>query len=150
MLMVVLWFAFPVLVATVFYPSEAVGFRYYLQGRNVPHAFAWGDVIIGEVTTLAALLFASWLLLVVTRRFYMRLGVRRSEELVMWPVAAVLVGLFGNLGWWFGTGALDLLGGLFGLGPIALLVIVAGMIDRMVKDEAQSEDEFVDGEWLHD
>jgi hypothetical protein len=118
------WFLIPILAQTIMHPSDAAGFWYWLNGQHVPRYYSSHEIVRGEFTTvlvLAGVLFAN---LVATTLFY-----RRTQFwLSLWPLAALLVGVIGNAGWWFGTGTWDSAGALVGWMPAALAGIAIGRV----------------------
>jgi hypothetical protein len=124
------WFAVPALVVTIMHPSDAAGFWYWINGLAVPKDFSSHQIMRGELTTILALGAMIFVYLVAMTLFY-----RRAEGFVaLWPLAALLVGVIGNLGWFIATGAWDNSGCVAGWMPAALAGIAAAAGERWCAD----------------
>jgi len=124
------WLVFPVAVQTVFYPSDAIGFGYWLQHQPVPRFYTMDTVATGEIKALAALAGLILVMLVVTALFYYRAGF----WVKLWPVPGLLVGVFVNAAWWIDKGFFDRPGALAGLSVLALTVFCESICERFGAD----------------
>ena len=115
------WFLVPTLVVTIAHPSEAAGVAYGINGLPGPHHFMSNQVMRGEVTAIFALGATIFVYLAAMVLFYRRVG----GFIALWSLAALLVGVIGNLGWFIGTGAWDNAGLLAGWMPAVLAGIGA-------------------------
>ena len=86
------WLLYPVALATVVHPGDAVGFEYWMQGQPVPGALTSQQLAAGEVVALVAMMALNLLLLGTVVVVYRR----ANFHVAMWPVAALLVGVVGN------------------------------------------------------
>jgi hypothetical protein len=126
-LMVAVWLLYPVAVATVFHPADAVGFQAWLQGAAIPRWVTDRMLIAGEFSALMALVALSLLQLGLITMIY-----RRSQFFVqLWPLALFLVGGIANGIWYFRTGYFDLGGAMAGLSPIVATVACHGICERL-------------------
>jgi hypothetical protein len=125
--MVAAWFAVPFLAKMIVHPTHAAGFFFYwLQGLPVPRYFPAAEVTRGELTAVLALVGVLFANFVVTTLIY-----RRAQAfLPLWPFAVLLVGVVGNLSWWFGTGVWDNAGALAGFFPAALAGIASAVCEK--------------------
>jgi hypothetical protein len=126
----VCWFAVPALAVTIMHPSDAAGFAYWINGLPVPHYFMSNQVMRGEVTAIFALGATIFVYLAAMVLFYRRAG----GFIALWPLAALLVGVIGNLGWFIGTGAWDSSGCMAGWMPAVLAGIGAAAGERWCAD----------------
>ena len=98
-LIIVCWFLVPVLGQTIMHPTDAAGFWYWLNSQHPPRFYSSQEVVRGEFTAVLALGAVIFVYLVAITLFY-----RRAQYfLALWPIAALLVGVIGNAGWWFDT-----------------------------------------------
>jgi hypothetical protein len=129
-LIVVCWFLVPVLGQTIMHPTDAAGFWYWLNSQQLPRFYSSHEVVRGEFTAVFGLGAVIFVYLVAMTLFY-----RRAQFFVaLWPIAALLVGVIGNAGWWFGTGYWDNTGALAGFFPAALAGISTAFCERLGAD----------------
>jgi hypothetical protein len=124
------WLLYPVALQTVVHPADAAGFGYWMEGQPVPRFFTSQALIAGEIKALLALAGLSLVLLVAVVLFYRQV----KFAVPIWPLAAVLVGVFGNGVWWGSTGYFDLLGALAGLTPLAMTVGCEAVCEKLGQD----------------
>jgi hypothetical protein len=129
--LVAAWFVVPFLAQMIQHPTHAAGFFFYwLQGQPVPRYFGSAEVTRAEFMALGALAAVVFVYLVVTTLIY-----RRAQFYVpLWPFAALLIGVVGNAGWWFGTGTWDTAGALAGFFPAALAGIASAVCEKLGAD----------------
>jgi hypothetical protein len=75
--------------------------------------------------------------LVGTRLFYRYARLTNAERIAapaLWPLAALLTGIFGNAGWLAATGQLDPVGGLIGFSSMALTVGAEWLMEGLGSD----------------
>jgi hypothetical protein len=126
-LLVFVWLMYPVGVASIYWPSDVLGFHAWLQGLVVPHYATMRMLIVGEIFALLSLAILSLLQLCIVVMIY-----RRAQFYVqLWPLATFLVGVIGNGVWWLWTGHLDPFGALFGMSPIVATVACQGVCERL-------------------
>jgi hypothetical protein len=116
------WVAFPFVVQTVLHPTDAIRLQMKLQGVPVPHLFTAEQAASGCVEAVFALAVLVLLQMTCTVLFYRRAkmeGVSVATP-ILWPVAALSVGVIGNGVWWYATGVFDPSGGLVGWSSMAL------------------------------
>jgi hypothetical protein len=125
-LIVLLCIACPVSIATILHPTDAVGLTYWLSGKPVPRNFAADAVVFGELGAWVALGLIALLLSRALVSLY------RELQLVvtLWPVAGVLLGVFGFL---INSAFLpfDPVGVLLSLTPIAVTVFVEAFLEKL-------------------
>ena len=129
-LLVGVWLLYPVAVATVFHPADAVGFQAWLQGAAIPRWMTHQMLLAGEgwaVLTLAGLsLIQLCLVTVIYRicRFFVQ----------FWPLALFLVGGIANGLWYLRTGYFDPGGAMAGLSPLLAAIVCHGVCERLGAD----------------
>jgi hypothetical protein len=121
------WFLVPVLGQTIMHPTDAAGFWYWLNSQQSLRFYSSHEVVRGEFTAVLALGAVIFVYLVVVTLFYRKTQV----PVALWPVAALLVGVIGNAGWWFGTGYWDNTGALAGFFPAALAGLSSLVCERL-------------------
>lgn len=130
LLLVVSWLLYPVAIQTCLHPSDAVGLQYWLQSQPVPHLFTWSMLKAGEICALMALIGLSLLIFGLTVLLYHRAGF----FVQLWPLAGLLLGVFGNAGWWIGKGFFDGQGAVIGWSPLVLMGLAYVVCQRMGAD----------------
>jgi len=114
------WCLLPFTAQMVAHPDDVIRLQHWLAGEPIPSAFGAQQLFAGELAawlTLAALVL---LLLGLLTVLYHRL----QFAVMLWPVAAIALGVIGNLLWAHTLGFYDDVPGyLAGLLPAALTVI---------------------------
>jgi hypothetical protein len=124
------WLSWPVSVATMFHPTDAIGFQFWLQREPVPRFYTWHQATAGVIDASVTLGCISIVMLGATVLFY-----RRAKFMVkLWPVPAVLIGGVASAGWWLYSGFLDKPGVLFGLSALAFTVICEAVCEHLGAD----------------
>jgi hypothetical protein len=118
------WVAFPFVVQTVLHPTDAVWAQMRLQGLTVPQTFTAQQAASGLVEAVFALAVLILLQMVCTVLFYRRAQIEGSSVAtpMLWPLAALSIGVIGNGIWWYATGVFDPNGGLVGWSSAALTI----------------------------
>lgn len=125
--LVVIWLLYPVAIATIFHPSDAIGFQAWLQGMDIPRYVSHQAVGVGLVEALMALGILFVFHLVVVTLIYRRTQLRVQ----FWPLALVLVGVVANGIWYIGTGHWDFAGALAGFSPAFLAIGAHAVCERL-------------------
>jgi hypothetical protein len=129
-LLVVIWLLYPVAIATILHPTDAVGFQAWLQGMDIPRYVSRRAVDAGFLEALLALGVLFLFHLVIVTLIY-----RRTQIMVnFWPLALVLVGVIANGIWWLVKGYFDPAGAMTGLGPVVLAIAAQGVAERLGSD----------------
>ena len=84
----------------------------------------------GEICALMALIGLSLLIFGLTVLLYHRAGF----FVQLWPLAGLLLGVFGNAGWWIGKGFFDGQGAVIGWSPLVLMGLAYVVCQRMGAD----------------
>jgi hypothetical protein len=130
LVLVGVWFAVPFTVQMLFNPSDVTRLERVIDGQPMPSFFSQQMLTTGGIKAAVAFVILALLILGALTLLY-----RRAEFSVrLWPVAALLVGVIGNCGWWVGTGFFDWQGGLVGWSPMALVVGVELVCERLGQD----------------
>ena len=129
--LVVCWFLFPIVVQSVLHPYDVAGLGYWLEGQSVPRYYTPAEVTAGELKALVAFVMLCSITYLSTRLFLANAGF----TMALWPVAGFLVGVLGNIGWWFHS-APSPSGVLSGLAALALSVTCEATIEYFAKDGA--------------
>ena len=66
------WLSWPVAVATMFHPTDAIGFQFWLQNVSVPRFYTWHQATAGVIDASATLGCISIVMLGATVLFYRR------------------------------------------------------------------------------
>ena len=125
-----LWFLLPWIVQLVLHPADVMRLQHRLAGESIPSDFSAQQLFAGEVAawlTLAALVLLMLGLLTV---LYHRL----QFAVTLWPVAAIALGLIGNLVWAYALGFYDLQGIAAGLVPAVLTAIWQRIAEGWAQD----------------
>jgi hypothetical protein len=148
------WVAFPFAVATCFHPSDVIRLQAYFEGLPPPHLFTSEQLTAGFIKAVFALGVLILIQLVGTRLFYRYAAITNADRIAapsLWPIAALLTGIFGNAGWLAYTGQLDPVGGLIGFASMALTVgaewIIEGMGADFVRGRAQGAHPPINQSW---
>jgi hypothetical protein len=131
------WVAFPFAVATVFHPSDVIRLQAYFQGLPPPHLFTAEQLTAGLVKAVFALGVLILVQFVGTVLFYRYARLTNAERIAapaLWPLAALLTGVFGNAGWLAATGQFDAVGALFGFASMALTVGAEWLMEGLGRD----------------
>jgi hypothetical protein len=131
------WCVFPFAVAAVFWPSDVVRVQSKLAGLPRPHSFTAAQLTAGFIEALFVLAALGLFQLVATVLFYRRAKLEESGPVAvppLWPLAAIVAGVFGNLAWLIGTAQFDLAGCLIGLSSAALTVGGEVVCEKLGRD----------------
>lgn len=129
-LLVVIWLLYPVTIATILHPTDAVGFQAWLQGMDIPRYVSRRAVDAGFLEAVLALSVLFLFHLVIVTLIY-----RKTQIMVhVWPLALILVGVIANGIWWLLKGYFDPAGALTGLGPAALAIAAHAICERLGSD----------------
>jgi hypothetical protein len=128
--LVMTWLLYPVAVTMVLKPSRSIQLGSYMQGLDVPHVFTSQQLMAGEVIALFALASLSLSMFMATVLIYRKAGFWFR----MWPLVGIVVGGFGNLGWWIGTQHFDPIGALAGLSPLSMAFVVFAICEKLGKE----------------
>jgi hypothetical protein len=126
-LLVIVWLLYPVAVATIFHPTDAVGFQAWLQGMDIPRYVSHQAVGVGLLEALIALVILFVFHLVIVTLIYRRTQIKVH----FWPLALVLVGVVANGFWYLFTGHWDVAGALAGASPAFLAIGAHGVCERL-------------------
>ena len=116
------WAVTPFAVATLCHPSDVIRLGAALQGLPQPHSFTSQQLASGFVQAVVALLVLLVFQLVGTTLFYRRARLYNAGAVaapVLWPLAALLTGVLGNLVWLI-AGQLTFVGFLIGFSSVVL------------------------------
>ncbi len=126
-LLVLVWLVYPVSVATVMHPADAVGFQAWLEGLAIPRFMTQRMLMAGEGTAILSLAALSLLQVGLVTLIY-----RRAQFFVqLWPLATFLIGVIANGIWWLRTGYFDPGGAVAGLMPLVWMVACHGICERL-------------------
>jgi hypothetical protein len=120
------WLLYPVAVTMVIKPWRSIQLGSYMQGLDVPHVFTDQQLIAGEVIALFILASLSLTMFWATVLLYRKAGYWFRT----WPLVAITVGFFGNLGWWIFTQHFDPAGALVGLSPLSFSVAIFAICEK--------------------
>jgi hypothetical protein len=127
------WLAFPFGLATLFHPEDALRLQDIIEGQTSPYGFTAQQLSAGFMETafvLAALVLVQWWCTVL---FYRR--AKMSGAVVatppLWPLAAIVPGVIGNLAWYYATGAFDFNGSIIGIAPTGLTIAAEMVCERL-------------------
>jgi hypothetical protein len=129
---------FPLLTQSLLHPLDVVKLDYVLHGFPKPHSAAARQLTVALAEV--AVIFGATVLwqLVVTVSFYRRAQVfgRKAATPQLYPVALLLVGGIGNLGWFIGLSAAssDVGGYVIGLTSTALTIALEMFCERLGRD----------------
>jgi hypothetical protein len=124
---IICWLLVPILGQTIMHPTDAAGFWYWLNSQAPPRFYTSHEVVRGEFAAVLSLAAVLFIYLVAVTLFYRRVG----DYVALWPLAALLVGVIGNAGWWFGTGYWDNSGALAGWFPAIMAGIATGVCEYL-------------------
>lgn len=116
------WCVMPFAIATLCYPSDVIRLGAALQGLPKPHSFTSQQLASGFVQAVVALLVLLVFQVCGTCLFYRRArlyNVGAVAAPVLWPLAALLTGILGNLVWLI-AGQLGFVGCLIGFSSVVL------------------------------
>ena len=119
------YFALPCIVQSLPHPLDVVKLDHILHGLPMPHTAMGRQLTVALIEAAVALAVICLWQLVVTVAFYRKAQVFGSRVATprLYPVAILLVGGVGNLGWFIGLGgALDL---SYAVGLISGLVAIS-------------------------
>jgi hypothetical protein len=129
-LLVIIWLLYPVSIATILHPADAIGFQAWLQGLDIPRYLTQRAVDTGFLEALLALCILFMFHLVIVTLIY-----RKTQIMVhFWPLALILVGIIANSIWWLVKGYFDPAGAMTGLTPVALAIAAHGVAERLGAD----------------
>jgi hypothetical protein len=126
-LLVAVWLLYPVSVATVFHPADAVGFQAWLQGAAIPRWMTHQMLVAGEGWAVLTLLALSLLQLGIVTLIYRCAGF----FVQLWPLGLFSVGLIANGVWYLRTGYFDPGGAMAGLSPVIAVIVCHGVCERL-------------------
>jgi hypothetical protein len=131
------WAAFPFFLRTALVnPSDMIWLQDYAQGLAVPPRFTEQQSIMGLIEAVIALGVLVMWQLIATTAFYRRAALDTGGPVAtppLFPLAALLPGVFGNAAWLGGTGYFDPAGCVIGLSPVALTVGCEFIVNRLGK-----------------
>lgn len=124
------WLSWPVAVATVFHPTQAIGFQFWMQSEPVPRFYTWSQATAGTIDAAIGLFGVTIVMLGATVLFY------RSAKfwVKLWPMPAVLIGVIGNAGWWIDKAFFDRPGVLLGFSAVALALFCEAVCEHLGAD----------------
>jgi hypothetical protein len=131
-------YLFPFLFQSALHPLDVVKLDYILHGLGMPHSATARQLTVAlvEVAIVFALI-ALWQL-VVTVSFYRKAQVfgRRATTPQLWPVALLLVGGLGNLGWFIGLSpeASDYAGYVIGLTSTGITIGIEMFLEKLGRE----------------
>jgi hypothetical protein len=131
------WFACPFVVQSMLHPLDVVKLTYVLHGLPLPHTAAARQLIVALSECAMVLAVIGLWQLVVTVAFYRRAQIfgRRVATPRLWPVAALLVGGIGNLGWFIGLGGeTEFSGYVIGLTATAVTIGIEMLSEKLGRD----------------
>jgi hypothetical protein len=130
------WFALPFVMQSLLHPLDVVKLDHLLHGFPLPHTALARQLTVAFAETAVVLAAICLWQLVVTVAFYRKaqiFGVRAATP-PLYPMAALLVGGFGNLGWFIGTGSFDSVGFVIGLTSAALTIGIEMLCEQLGRD----------------
>jgi hypothetical protein len=116
---VLVWFALPFLTQMIVHPDDVLRLQNYIEGNAVPHTFGAQQITIGLLYAVVMIVGLALLLLGLLTVLYHRL----RFALTIWPVAAIALGVIGNLIWWQVLGYVDTTGIIIGFVPAGATII---------------------------
>jgi hypothetical protein len=116
---VLVWFALPFLTQMIVHPDDVLRLQNYIEGNPVPRTFGAQQITIGLLYAVVMIVGLALLLLGLLTVLYHRL----RFALTIWPVAAVALGVIGNLIWWQVLGYVDTTGIIIGFVPAGATII---------------------------
>jgi hypothetical protein len=118
------WIAFPFALQTVLHPADAIKLQFKLQGVPLPHVLTAQQLGFGEFEAVASILVLVLVQMVCTVLYYRKAQMHGASAATpaLWPVSALLAGIFGNLAWCVALGTVDFTGCLIGFSWMALTV----------------------------
>jgi hypothetical protein len=120
---VLVWFLLPFITQMVIHPDDVIRLQHYIEGNEIPRSFGAQQITVGLFYAVTMIVVLGLLLLGLLTVLYHRL----QFALTVWPVAAIALGLIGNLIWsqilakQFPQG--DLPGILVGFGPAIVTIV---------------------------
>ena len=130
------WCAFPFALQALLHPGDVIRWLYKLHGHHALHVLTAQLLGVGVTYALIALALLAAFQLVCTVLFYRRAQMN-GETLAtppLWPLAAVLPGVLGNVAWFLGTGVFDVGGCVVGLSAAALTVGIEMVVANLSRD----------------
>ena len=126
------WFACPVAVQMVLRPARSIQLQDFLLGLDVPATYqlTQHQLFAGEVYALFTLASISLSMFVATLLLYRKAG----YWFRLWPLVGIVVGVFGNLGWWIATRHFDPVGALAGFSPLSLAFLIFAVCEWQGKE----------------
>ena len=130
------WLLFPFGLQTLLHPSDMIRLQCRLQGLKLPHFVTpqqWYFAIAMAAFLLVVLVVFQ---MVGTVLFYRRAQMTNAPVATpaLWPLAALVPGLFGNLAWLAATGAFDPVGWVIGITSAGLTIIAEMVVEGLGRD----------------
>jgi hypothetical protein len=126
------WFACPVAVQMVLHPARSIQLQDWLQGLDVPASYqlTQHQLFAGELGAVFTLASISLSMFLATFLLYRKAG----YWFRLWPLVGIVVGFFGNLGWWIATRHFDPIGAMAGLSPLSLAFAIFAVCEWQGKE----------------
>jgi hypothetical protein len=131
------WVLFPFVVATVFHPSNVIRLQAALEGLPKPHLFTAQQLAAGFVEAVFVLGVLALIQIVGTVLFYRRAQMVNAGPVAtpaLWPLAAIVTGVFGNAGWLAFTGHFDVVGCFAGCSSMLLTMLAEWVVNGLGRD----------------
>jgi hypothetical protein len=113
------WFLLPFLVQMAVHPDDVIRLQHWLEGMPIPQDFSHQELTAGEFLAVMMIATLGLLLLGLLTVLYHRL----QFALTVWPIAALALGVVGNLIWFEILGFADAPGIIIGFVPAGLTII---------------------------
>jgi hypothetical protein len=130
------WLVLPFLLQTLLHPTDMIWLQYKLQGLRVPLTYNNQQWYFAIAVTAFLLV-----VLVVFQMVGMVLFYRRAQMVnapvatpALWPLAALLAGVFGNAAWLVATGSFDPSGCVIGLVSAAITIFGEMIVEGLGRD----------------